>query len=101
MGEVVDNETLQPVMFATVLVINRNKGVATSEDGTFEFSVQLNDSIKITSIGYEPVSFLITEALMKNYPDGLFIRLKAGTYLLDSVVVTDYSEDFYLRNLNV
>lgn len=96
-GQVADDETLQPVMFATVLVANRNKGVATNEQGAFEFPVQLRDSIKITSIGYEPVSFIITEALMNDYPDGLFIRLKEGTYLLDSVVVTDYSKDFYLK----
>lgn len=97
MGEVVDTETLQPVMFATVLVVNRKKGVATNEEGKFEFPVQLNDQVQITSIGYEPVSFVITEALMNEYPEGLFIRLKEGTYLLDSVVVTDYSENFYLK----
>ncbi|WP_323755734.1 carboxypeptidase-like regulatory domain-containing protein [Roseivirga sp.] len=96
-GQLVEKTTLMPVQFATVLVVNRKQGVATDNEGRFEFPVQLNDSIKITSIGYEPVTFTITAYLMDTHPDGLFIQLEEGTYLLDSVVVTAFAKDFYLN----
>ena len=96
-GQLVEKSTLEPISFATVLVVNRKKGVATDNEGKFEFPVQLNDSIKITSIGYEPVNFTITASLMETHPEGLFIQLEEGTYLLDSVVVTGFAKDFYLN----
>ncbi|MGW8122507.1 carboxypeptidase-like regulatory domain-containing protein [Roseivirga echinicomitans] len=96
-GQLVDKMTYQPVVYATVLVVNKKQGVASDSNGKFEFPVQLNDSIKITSIGYEPVTFTITASLMDTHPDGLFIQLEEGTYLLDSVIVTAFAKDFYLN----
>jgi hypothetical protein len=96
-GEIVDAQSQEPVLFATVLVINKNKGIASNTVGKFEIPLDYNDKIKITSIGYEPVLFTITEKLIEDHPSGLYIQMKPSIRELDSVVVTGLSESFYLR----
>lgn len=96
-GEIVDAKSQEPVLFATVLVVNKNKGVASNTDGKFEFPVDFEDKIKITSIGYEPILFTITETLIDQHPTGLYIQMVPSIRELDSVVVTGLSEQFYLR----
>ncbi|PIQ47216.1 MAG: hypothetical protein COW03_16330 [Cytophagales bacterium CG12_big_fil_rev_8_21_14_0_65_40_12] len=96
-GEIVDARSQEPVLFASVLVINKNKGIASDTDGKFEFPVNYQDKIKITSIGYEPIEFTITEQLIAQHPTGLYIQMKPSVRELDSVVVTGLSENFYLR----
>jgi hypothetical protein len=96
-GEIVDARSQEPVLFSTVLVVNKKKGIASDTDGKFEFPVNYKDKIRITSIGYEPLEFTITEQLIAQYPAGLYIQLKPSVFELDSIVVTGLSESFYLR----
>ena len=96
-GEIVDSKSQAPVLFATVLVVNKKKGIASNTEGKFEFPVDYEDKIKITSIGYLPVEFTITETLIARHPTGFYIQMEASVMELDSVVVTGLSEQFYLR----
>lgn len=84
-------------MYATILVVNKKKGVASDYDGVFDFPVNDKDTVRITSIGYDPIEFTISPELIARHPNGLYIQMKPGVYELDSVVVTNLSEDFYLR----
>lgn len=90
----VDNN--EPVAFATILVVNRNKGMATSQKGAFTFDAQIGDEIKVSSIGYNDYIFVITEEML-NLDEPFKIYLYPKTYVLDSVEVIQMRDNFYLK----
>lgn len=86
-GRVVLSEsTDEPIIYASVGVINRNLGTVTDTSGRFLLNVPpeyINDSLKISSVGYVSKVFAIKD--FKNIPDT--IRLADDVILLSEVVV--------------
>lgn len=70
--------------------------MATKPNGQFSFQALLNDEIKISSIGYQEYVFMITEEF-KDLDEPFKIDLTPRTYLLDSVEVIHWSDQFYLK----
>ena len=60
-GIALDLDSNEPVAFATIQILNRNKGMATTNTGTFQFKALVGDEIKISSIGYQDYIFIISE----------------------------------------
>lgn len=80
-GTVLDAETLEPVIGATVLDANRGKALTvTQTDGTFSLPKNNEVTLKITSVGYKPLVTALT-------PDGRYL-LQAEVSQLGEVVVT-------------
>jgi hypothetical protein len=55
-GQILDQETKEPIPFAALQIKNKNLGIYASEDGEFTFRIKnsfLSDTLKISSIGYE------------------------------------------------
>ncbi len=94
-GQVIDSDKGIGVAFATVQVVNKKKGVGTNETGYFEFPASVGDEIKVSSIGYHPQLFIITEDHKEN-EETILIRLLPKTYELDSVEVIQMRDNFYL-----
>ena len=95
-GLALDMDTNEPVAFATIRVLNRNKGMATTETGFFNFKAQIGDEVKISSIGYHDYLFIITqEHLELEEPFKAYLMPK--TYVLDSIEVIQMTENFYLK----
>lgn len=83
---VISEATGEPVIYASVGVINRNLGTLTDSLGQFSLSVPveyMNDSIRISSIGYISQTFAVKD--FKSIPDT--IRLADNMIALSEVLV--------------
>ena len=96
-GRLMDADSKEPVPLATVLLIDKGQGTSGDSKGQFKVPVQVGDHIKISSIGYQPVEFIVTEAFRESKDEELLLLMIPVVYELDSVVVIDLGEDFYLK----
>lgn len=83
---VLSESTREPVIYASVGVINRNLGTVTDTLGNFSLTVPaeyVNDSIRISSIGYVAKTFAVKD--IKNIPDTIF--LADDVILLSEILV--------------
>lgn len=78
--------TRDPIVYANVGVINRKLGTVADTLGNFSLIIPaeyINDSIRISSIGYVPKTFAVKD--IKNMPDTIF--LTDDVMMLNEVVV--------------
>lgn len=61
-GSVTD-ETNQPIIGATVMLVNSNTGTVTDVEGNFTLKCTEGDSLKISSLGYQPVTVAAATSL--------------------------------------
>ncbi len=54
-GIAIDSASLNPLPYVAVQIKGKNIGQSTSEKGTFSLSVEINDTIIFTRLGYKPV----------------------------------------------
>lgn len=83
---IVSASTKEPIIYAGVGVINRNLGTVTDTAGNFSLSIPsefINDSIRISSIGYVARTFAVKD--IKNISDTIF--LEDDVIRLNDVVV--------------
>ncbi|WP_321517550.1 TonB-dependent receptor [uncultured Bacteroides sp.] len=83
-GIVVD-QAGEPVVGAAVLNTATNHGVSTSIDGNFTLDAKINDHIRISSVGFTPVGYIV-----KQLTD-IRIQMKTDAQQLDEIVVVGYS----------
>lgn len=82
-GTVIDDKG-EPVMGATVLVVNSKEGTSTNLDGEFVVKAPGDGRLKISYIGYQSVEVPV------NGQRTLKVMLKESTTSLDEVVVVGY-----------
>lgn len=83
---VLSESTREPIVYASVRVINRNLGTVTDTLGNFSLRIPaqfVNDSIRISSIGYVARTFAVKD--FKSIPDTIF--LADDVMLLNEVIV--------------
>lgn len=83
---VLSESTGEPVVYASVGVINRNLGTVADTAGNFSLQIPpefVNDSIRISSIGYVAKTFAVKD--IKSIPDTIF--LSDDFRMLSEVVV--------------
>ena len=86
-GKLLDAQTGEPVVFATIRVKGKSKGVISNMDGSFKVPQRfkaLGDLLVISCLGYEKKEIPI-DSLSLEYINS--IRLEAGVMLLDEAVV--------------
>ena len=113
--QVIDKSTNEPLPYATVQ-FSENKGIITNEEGIFSYDpstvMAINDSIYISSLGYEKVGILLSD-----FKEGMiYIAPKAielsGVYvsnknlsaeeiidLVEDNLENNYAEDYLSRTL--
>lgn len=96
-GKVLDAESQEGVPMVHVIIKNKKKGTNGDSEGNFEVPVTMGDQIEITSIGYEPIEFMVTEEFTAYKEEQMILFMIPKVYELDSVVVIHLGEDFYLR----
>lgn len=85
-GKVINQETGEPVPFASITVVGRGAGTVSSVEGGFLLKIPIryaNDRLTISSVGYQSVTQLVPSASRSNW----VIRLKAAAVTLDEVQV--------------
>ena len=84
--QVLDKVSKTPVVYATVMLKNINRGTHADFNGFFEIpaSYMANGTIKISSIGYLTKEIKLSSLLKKNSP---VIYLEVANNALDEVVI--------------
>jgi len=85
-GRVLSADSLLPVPHVHIISKTARRGTISNRQGGFSYRGYGNDTILLSSIGYERKIFGITDALL-NQPGGLLILLEKDTVLMDEVVV--------------
>ena len=62
-GVFLDSDSLIPVPWVNIEVINRNEGTTTDYNGTFSFVAHAGDTVRFTCIGYKPFQGISPDSL--------------------------------------
>lgn len=87
-GKVLDSVTNQPIEYANITLMTKNKGVYANVDGKYNFDISkhLYDTLKVSSIGYNS-KFIILDKFKSKKNIKLDISLSQKTTQLDEVVL--------------
>jgi len=73
-GLVIDAHSKKSIPYATIINTNSKHGLYTTENGTFKISVNKNDSLHISCIGYKPITTPVLYSVNKNNsPDTFYL----------------------------
>lgn len=89
MGVVVNKENDEPLPYVNIGILNKEIGTVTDTNGKFILNLKeefVNDTIRISSIGYNPVEFLVKNMTKKRQP--ISIKLEEQISELGEVVIT-------------
>lgn len=95
-GKVIEKGTFRPLSFASILVVNKRKGTASKSDGGFSFQVNIGDEIRITSVGFEPWFYTISEVDREDKRPYM-VQMEEKVYELEDVEISELSDNFYLK----
>ena len=87
-GKLIDAETQEPIVFASIRIKNRALGVISNVDGSFKIPLKFKeygDIIEISSMGYRTKEILIQDFLAYELNN---VRLQPATLELDEAIVT-------------
>ena len=89
-GKVVDAKTGEPIIGANVRFLQTTLGGATNSNGYFSISMlpDKNTKIRVSAIGYESFTFVLSQALNKGNGEELIIELQEHPLNLNQVVIT-------------
>ena len=60
-GVIVENDSLKPVPYANIIIVNKNLGTMSTIEGYFAFYAQEQDTIRFSALGFEPSFYIIPE----------------------------------------
>tara|TARA_R110002049_G_scaffold234457_1_gene407683 strand:- start:2085 stop:2912 length:828 start_codon:yes stop_codon:yes gene_type:complete len=90
-GIIKNAQTNEPVPYVNIGILNRDKGTVSNEKGEFSLEIPtefINDTIKVSSIGYETKIFIATE-FIKTLKENKTISLLERVIELNEVVVSN------------
>ncbi|MEK6616097.1 MAG: carboxypeptidase-like regulatory domain-containing protein [Bacteroidota bacterium] len=85
-GVIVEADSLRPVPFAKIIIINSNRGTLADFYGYFSFVAQKKDTIAFSATGYKKSQFAIPDSLAGN-KYSLIQVLHYDTILLSETVI--------------
>ena len=99
---VIQNDSLEPLPFAHIVLITKNQGTISNFHGYFSFAVEITDTIFFSSIGYKHKLFVFPDSI-----DGedyfVNVKLKRDTFMLSEIEVFPWPtfEQFKLAFISV
>ena len=87
-GQVVDAQTMKPLPYVNIGILNRGVGTVTDTEGEFRLDVKekFNDTLRISMVGYRPIEMLMEE--IKGGKKPLSIQMEERISTLNEIVVT-------------
>lgn len=85
-GVILDSDSLQPVPFATIKIVNTTTGTTCDANGIFSFVAAKGDSVVFESVGYKDAFFVIPDT-MQTQKYSLIQLLSSDTMLLRTHMV--------------
>ncbi len=97
-SQIIDKNTLLPVPFATIKVLNKKGGVIASEKGEFQIQLSPDDSILISCIGYYSIMLIGKEikstiSITPKYKSLVNVTIQTHT-IVESILIGDKSKKF-------
>ena len=98
-GRVVDAETLEPLLFATVFISNSSIGTSTNKSGEFELTIpEGNHELVISYIGFQTFSYAISTKVLRPFYE---FRILQETVELEESEVKEKRDKAWYDNLTV
>ncbi len=94
-GVVVNDNTLLPLWNINIVNINQAKGAVTDAKGVFEIQAVANDTLLVSSLGFQSIKVRVTNDWVKNKTSR--IRLTEKAYALEEIVIPPYDLTGYLE----
>lgn len=60
-GVIVENDSLKPVSYANIIILNKNLGTMSTIEGYFSFYAQEQDTISFSALGFTTSTFIIPD----------------------------------------
>ncbi|PZR21180.1 MAG: hypothetical protein DI539_08775 [Flavobacterium psychrophilum] len=95
-GIILNEATLQPVSGASIININRVKGVTADDRGNFAIEASVNDTLHVSFVGYQSVRVRVTNDWIK-FKNVTKILLQEKAYTLEEVIISKYNLTGYLQ----
>jgi len=83
---VVRNEYLQPIQYAHIVILNKNRGTISDMHGMFSFVVEPMDTVTFTAVGFKRVALVIPDTLTR-YHLSVDIYMETDTIWIEEVVI--------------
>ncbi|SHL21959.1 carboxypeptidase-like regulatory domain-containing protein [Flavobacterium xanthum] len=94
-GIIISNTTRQSLPNVNIININKVRGATTDSRGYFEIDVQLNDTLHITSLGFQSLRVRVTNDWIKN--KSTKIQLTEKAIALEEIVIRPFNLTGYLE----
>lgn len=95
-GIILNEATLQPVSGASIININRVKGVTSDDRGNFSIEATPSDTLHISMVGFQSVRVRVTNDWIK-FKNVTKILLTEKAYTLEEVIISKYNLTGYLQ----
>lgn len=94
-GLILSNTTKQPLSSVNIINVNKVRGATTNSNGYFEIDVQVNDTLHITSLGFQSLRVRVTNDWIKN--KSTKIQLTEKAIALEEVIIRPFNLTGYLE----
>ncbi len=85
-GVLVDADDLSPLPYATIQIEGTNRGAISNINGFFTFVAETGDKIRFTSVGYRPVTILLSDTLTEDRYSVVQSMVKDTIMLTETVI---------------
>ena len=62
-GVIVETDSLKPVSYTNIIILNKNLGTISTKEGYFSFYAEEQDSVRFSAIGYATALFVIPKTV--------------------------------------
>jgi hypothetical protein len=94
-GTIINDISKFPLSNVNIINVNKVRGTISDEKGNFEIEVTANDTLHITSLGFQSIKVKVTNDWIKNKTTKIYLTERA--YALEEIVVGKYNLTGYLE----
>lgn len=62
-GIIVENDSLKPISYANIIILNKNLGTISTIEGYFSFYAEEMDTVRFSALGFAPAIFVIPDSV--------------------------------------
>lgn len=62
-GVIVENDSLKPISYANIIILNKNLGTISTMEGYFSFYAEEMDTVRFSALGFAPAIFVIPDSV--------------------------------------
>jgi len=94
-GTIINDNSKFPLANVNIINVNKVRGTITNEKGYFEIEVAVNDTLHISTLGFQSLKIKVTNDWVKT--KSTTIQLTEKAYALDEIIIRPYNLTGYLE----